>query len=71
MRTLTIREAAGAAVRAMEAVDRTVLCLDKGGLEALASLRNARYILADALARDDEAHALAMLKAMGGGKGRP
>ena len=55
---LTLREAAGVAVRAMAEM------LDPNPpADAWARLANARYLLADALARQDEAHALAMLRA--------
>ena len=60
----TLREAAGVAVRAMEAILARHDSWDVGpGLEAWAGLANACFVLRRALARDDEAHALAVLKA--------
>lgn len=58
-RSLTLREAAGAAVRVMAEGLQPEPPADWWN-----RLANARYLLADALARYDEAHAIAMLHAL-------
>ena len=63
-RELTLRDAAGVAVRAMETALARVPHWDAApGIETWAGLANACFVLRRALARDDEAHALAMLAA--------
>ena len=63
-RDLTLREAAGATLGALQLALVRVPHWDcEPGVEVWAMLADAAYVLRRALARDDEAHALAMLAA--------